>query len=281
MNTLLTADGAQISYERAGTGPAVLMIQGIGVIGNGWRPQVDALSERFTTFTFDNRGMGGSVLGQRSRMTIGAMADDALAIMHREQVREFHLVGHSMGGLIAQAVALEVPSRVLSLSLLCTFARGAEGARMTAATMMTAMRMRIGTRAMRRNAFLELILPARYLRHCNRAEVARRMAPLFGYDLANQPWVTLRQMQAMAAYDAAARWPELADIPALVVSATHDRIALPAYGRRLASLLNGAEYVEFPDAGHGLPIQCAGEVNALLARHVAQSTLHQPVARGT
>ena len=94
------------------------------------------------------------------------------------------------------------------------------------------------------------------------------MMPLFGYDLARQPWFAMRQLQAMARYDASARWGELADIPSLVVAATHDRIALPAYGRNLATLLNG-RYVEFPDAGHGLPIQAAPGVNALLKEHLA------------
>lgn len=146
------------------------------------------------------------------------MADDALAIMDREGIREFHVVGHSMGGLIAQAVALRRPSRVLSLSLLCTFVRGAEGARMTPGMLKTSLRMRIGSRSMRRNAFLELLLPADYLRTRDRARLAREMMPLFGYDLANQPWFAMRQLQAMARYDAAARWCELADIPTLVVS---------------------------------------------------------------
>ena len=60
MQKTLTIGGATIAYQVAGTGPAVLLVQGVGVAGSGWRPQVDALSARYRTVTFDNRGLGRS-----------------------------------------------------------------------------------------------------------------------------------------------------------------------------------------------------------------------------
>jgi pimeloyl-ACP methyl ester carboxylesterase len=245
----------------------VLLVQGAGIVGAGWRPQIEALRDHYTVYAFDNRGIGNSVLGKEGTISIDTMADDALAIMDAEKVDSFHVVGHSMGGLIAQAVALKARARIRSLSLLCSFVRGAEGARLTFATAMAAMRMRLGTRQMRRNAFLELILPENYLQGRDRRALAKQMAPLFGYDLAWQPLVTLRQVQAMARYDAGARWRELAAIPALVACASHDRIALPKYSRRLAVLLGAARYAEFPSAGHGVTIQCADGINDLLRKH--------------
>lgn len=147
---VLRTPGARISYARAGSGPAVLLIQGAGVVGEGWRPQVDRLSEAYTLFAFDNRGFGRSVLEEDGCLTIEDMARDALAIMDAEGIPAFHLVGHSMGGLIAQEIALNARDRVKSLALLCTFVRGVEGARMAPATIVTALRMRIGTKQMRR-----------------------------------------------------------------------------------------------------------------------------------
>ena len=153
------------------------------------------------------------------------MAEDALAIMDAEKIERFHVVGHSMGGVIAQALALRAPERVCSLALLCTFARGSDGSKVTLPMLMTALRMRIGTRAMRRNAFLELIMPERYLREVDRAALAARLAPLFGHDLAEQPSIVMKQLRAMSAYDAGASLSRLAHIPTLVVSAAEDRIA--------------------------------------------------------
>ena len=265
----LDTAGARISYLRAGSGPIVLFIQGAGVIGEGWRPQMEVLARDYTVVAFDNRGLGQSTVATGGRVTVEDMAADALALMDAERAEHFHVVGHSMGGLIAQAMALRAPQRVRSLALLCTFVRGAEAARVSAALMLTALRMRIGTRRMRRNAFLELVMPPAYLRRVDRLALASDLAPLFGHDLARQPWFVMKQVGAMAKYDAAARWPELSGIPTLVASAAQDRIALPQYGRALAALIDGARYVEYPDAGHAVPIQCAEVVTADLREHLA------------
>jgi pimeloyl-ACP methyl ester carboxylesterase len=131
----------------------------------------------------------------------------------------------------------------------------------------TALRMRIGTRAMRRNAFLELVMPASYLRAVDRERLAEDLKPLFGRDLADQPAIVMAQLRAMSRFDASARLDALGRIPTLVVSAAHDRIAPPEYGRALAAAVPGARYAEIADAGHGVTIQCAGAVNRLLMDH--------------
>ena len=264
----LEVPSARLSYRRAGSGPGVLLIQGVGVIGDGWRPQVDGLADRYTTISFDNRGTGASTLGT-TPLTIEAMALDALAIMDAEKIQHFHVAGHSMGGLIAQEVALLAPARVKSLALLCTFARGKQATRLTADIVLVGLRTRVGTRAMRRNAFLELVMPPALLATSDRAQLAESLRPLFGRDLAEQPPIILKQLAAMAKYDASPRLGQLAHIPSLVMSAELDRIALPAFGRELAAAIPGARFVELPGAGHGVPLYAAGEVNALLAEHFA------------
>lgn len=267
---ILPIGGARIHYVREGTGPAVLLIQGAGVGADGWRPQIEALADRFTVVALDNRGFGRST-APGNDLSIELMARDALAIMDAERLDRFHLVGHSMGGLIAQAAALTAPQRVESLALLCTFLRGAEGARLSAGMILTALRMRIGTSRMRRNAFLELVMPAAYLRARDRVRLAESIGGLFGYDLARQPAFVMRQVRAMARYDASSRLHELAFLPTLVVGASYDRIARPEYGRALASRIPGAHVVEIPDAGHGVTIQCAGRINALLSEHFVRA----------
>jgi pimeloyl-ACP methyl ester carboxylesterase len=264
----LETPGATLYYTKAGQGPPVLLIQGVGAIGNAWRPQIDELSNRFTMVAFDNRGIGQSTIRDR-QVTIEAMAADALAIADALGFDRFHVAGHSMGGVIAQALALGARERILSLAFLCTFARGRDGAAMSLPMLVTALRMRIGTRAMRRNAFLELIMPARYLRQIDRAELAGQLQPLFGRDLADQAPITMTQLGAMAKYDAGARLNQLAGIPTLVVAASDDRIARPPYNEALAAAIPGARYVLLSDSGHGVTIHRAHEVNVLLADHFA------------
>jgi pimeloyl-ACP methyl ester carboxylesterase len=267
--------GASLHYVRTGHGPPVLLIQGVGAIGNAWRPQIATLSDRYTLVSFDNRGIGESSI-RDGQFTIEAMAADALAIMDAEGVDRFHVAGHSMGGVIAQALALAAPSRVKSLALLCTFARGKDGSAMTLPMLGTALRMRIGTRAQRRNAFLELIMPARFLQQVDRTRLAAELQPLFGHDLADQPPIVMKQLKAMSRFDAGAQLNELATIPTLVVSAVEDRIAGRSTGRALATAIPGSRYVEIADAGHGLPIHRAAETNALLDEHWSRAEGHLP-----
>jgi pimeloyl-ACP methyl ester carboxylesterase len=196
--------GASLLYSRSGDGPPVLLIQGVGVVGNGWTPQVEGLRGRFTLVSFDNRGIGASV-NRDGRLTINEMAADALAILDAEGIDRVHVAGHSMGGVIAQALALRAPARIKSLAFLCTFAKGKDGSKITLPMLATALRMRIGTRAMRRDAFLELIMPKRYLQQIERPALAARLAPLFGHDLAEQPPIVMKQLGAMSKYDAGAR----------------------------------------------------------------------------
>ena len=110
----------------------------------------------------DNRGIGGSTFSARP-LTVDDMAADVLALADAEGFDRFHLAGHSMGGLIAQAVALRRAGRVLSLALLCTFLHGREAARLTPDIIWTGLRTRLGTRAMRRRAFMQLVMPDAYL----------------------------------------------------------------------------------------------------------------------
>ena len=258
--------GAQICYARDGTGPAVLLIQGVGVIGNGWKPQVDGLKDHFTLITIDNRGIGRSTCDEP--LTIQDMAADALAVADAERIQRFHLVGHSMGGIIAQQIALQAPQRLLSLAFLCTFLKGRQGTMIAPAKLGTAIRSRIGTRRMRRRAFVELVMPREYLATQDRDRLCADLGELFGRDLADQPPIVLKQLTAMGRFDASTRLAALKDIPTLVMSAEHDCIARPGYGRALAAAIPGARYVEIRGAGHAVVIQKADEVNALLRKHL-------------
>lgn len=263
----LDVNGCRIHYDIAGSGAPVVFIQGTGVHGAGWTPQIATLQRDFTCLSFDHRGMGQSQ-PTGARVTVPQLAQDTLALMDVQGWTSTHLVGHSLGGLVALEVALAARARVRSLSLLCTFARGADATRLSAAMLWTGLRTRIGTRAQRRRAFLELVLPASAQVPSRAAGQAAELAPLFGHDLADQPPIVMAQLRAMSAHDVTSRLGALAGLPTLVVSADGDRIAPPASGRAIAAGIPGAEYREFSDAAHGLPIHRSDEINALLRRHM-------------
>lgn len=263
---LIEHRGCRIAYDVRGTGPPVLWIQGVGVHGEGWRPQVDELAARYTCLWFDNRGMGRSQpVG--APVTVHQMADDARALLDAAGWESAHVAGHSLGGPIAIELALMARERVRSLALLCTFATGRAAAPLTLRMLRLGLGSRVGTRRMRRRAFLGLVMPREALTGNNADALADRLAPLFGHDLADQPPITGAQLRAMRASDLTPRLSDLAGLPTLVVSGAHDPIAPPQLGRALAAGIPGARYVEFSDASHGLPIQVPGRLNTLLDEH--------------
>ena len=267
--TSLGREGCELVFRCVGRGPPVLFIQGVGLHGDGWLPQVQGLSDRYTCLTFDNRGMGRSQPLGPKKLSIPLMVEDALALIDRAGWSGCHVVGHSMGGHIATALALAAPERVRSLALMCTSARGSDMPPVTASFLWTSLRTRLGTRRMRRHAFLEMVMP-RALRETEDLDVwAERMAALFGHDLADTPPVAMRQIGAYRAHDATDRLTELEAIPTLVVSATEDPLSPPALGRALADGIRGARHHVFDGASHGVTITHAAEVNRLLDEHLA------------
>ncbi len=262
-------DDTTLYYETAGdSGPPLLLIQGVGVTGEAWRRQVDALSRTHRTLVFDNRGMGRS-LPCKGPITIEAMAEDARFLLDEAGWESAHVVGHSMGGLIAQQLAIDAPKRVRSLAFVCSFARGEEVSRLTRKVLWLGMRTRIGTRVMRRNAFLEMLYSEALLRSTDRAKLAAETSRLVGRDLADSPPIIMQQLKACGRHQLYPRLGELAGIPSLVISAEHDPIALPAYGRDLAAAIPGAEFVLHAGMSHGNLLEDPDWLNERLAKHAA------------
>ena len=246
----------------------MLLIQGVGVHGDGWLPQTSELSSRFQCLWFDNRGMGKSQpVG--APVTVEQMAGDAAALMDACGWRSAHLVGHSLGGLVAQHLALTDRPRVKSLALICTFARGRDVGR-SGRMVWLGMRTRIGTRRMKRRAFLEMVMPPDALRGADRDRLAETLRPLFGHDLAEHPAIVMPQLRALAAYDSTPRLGELAGLPTLVVSASHDPVAEPRFGEALARGIPGARFECLTGASHGVTIHDPGRINDLLSKHFAR-----------
>jgi pimeloyl-ACP methyl ester carboxylesterase len=228
---------------------------------------VEGLCGEFACLAFDNRGVGEST-ADTAKLTIDQMAEDALAVMDAAGWPSAHLAGHSMGGLIAREVALRAPERVRSLALLCTFSRGPEAARMTPQIVWMGIRTRIGSPAMRRAGFLRMLYPAQYLDTCgDLARLAEETGRTLGRDLADTPSIVMKQLGAMRRYQASGESKSLAGMPTLVVSAEHDPIALPRFGRKLAAEIPGSRYVEIAGASHAVTLQMAERINALLREH--------------
>ena len=108
MPTLNLPD-ATVFFDQAGrAGPRVMLVQGAGVIGEGWRGIVNVLAADHQLAWHDNRGVGRS-LPLRGPVTVEAMAQDTLAVLDQLGWEDAHLVGHSLGGIVVQALARRAP----------------------------------------------------------------------------------------------------------------------------------------------------------------------------
>ncbi|REK23880.1 MAG: alpha/beta fold hydrolase [Actinobacteria bacterium] len=109
----------ELAWEQVGSGSPLLLIHGLGYARWGWEPLVPLLAEHFLVISFDNRGIGESDVPD-GPYTAGDMAGDALAVLDAANVTRAHVVGTSLGGMIAQELAIETPARVDRLVLLST-----------------------------------------------------------------------------------------------------------------------------------------------------------------
>lgn len=197
------------------------------------------------------------------------MATDAVAVMDAAGIDAAHVVGHSLGGPTGLQLALTARKRVLSLALLCSFARGKGVGPLSWRLISAGVRMQIGTRAMKRRAFLEMVVPPGA--GGDRDALAAELAPLFGHDLAVSPPVVKEQMKAMRAFDVMARLGELSGLPVLVANAEFDPIAPPKLGRDAAGGIPGAKFVNLDGASHGIILTEPERVNRILTEHFAKA----------
>jgi aminoacrylate hydrolase len=260
-------DDAEISYTVSGQGPAVLFVQGVGVEGRAWSPQTRELARFHRCISFDNRGLGAS-RGDTRVLSVEHMARDALGLLNALKVERAHVVGHSLGGVIAQRLALIAPERIASLTFMCTFAGGRDLLRPSARLIWLGVRSRFGSARARRLAFARLIMPDAYLAARGAEVVMTELEEIFGRPLWQGPAIADVQLRALRSHDEREQLPRLAALRCIVMSGRLDPIATHAANAALAAGLSAPHRV-WDDASHALPIQHASAVNEVLRAHFA------------
>ena len=241
-----SSDGARIHYEVHGAGEPVLLIMGLGSNAYGWYRTIPWLSAGYEVIAFDNRGTGRSDVPDGA-YAIPQMAADAAAVLDATGHDRAHVVGASLGGMIAQRVTLAFPLRVRSLVLICTTPGGPRAVR-ASDEVLNAM-VQGGedpSTVYRRNAWL-LYGDDTRANHPERIEedlVYRGKIP-------TAPAGYFGQLMAAMVHDT---WDELPSIaaPTLVVHGGADLLIPTENGRLLAERIPDAELVLVRGAGHML-----------------------------
>jgi pimeloyl-ACP methyl ester carboxylesterase len=213
-------DGARrIFYTQAGKGPAVVLLHGLSGSGRWWRKNMHALSRWFTVYAVDFFGFGGS---RGQRFVLENTADSIAAWMDAMDTGRFHLIGHSMGGMVAADLAAEHPGRIDRLVLV------------------DAVALPFG-HTMARSA-LHLVQAVRWMRP--------DFLPVLVTDaLRAGPLTLLRAARDVHHADLTDHLQKIA-ARTLIVWGEHDTLLPPERGAMLHQALPGSEFVVIPRAGH-------------------------------
>ena len=258
------SDGARIYYEVHGSGEPVLLIMGLGSNAHGWYRTIPWLSDRYQVVAFDNRGTGRSDV-PAGPYVIAQMADDAAAVLDAAGHETAHVVGASLGGMIAQRFALAYPQRVRSLVLVCTTPGGRHAARASDDVMRGLVEGGDDPRTMyRRNAWF-LYGDETRTKHPERIEEDLEQRA----KIPTTPAGYLAQLQAAMGHDTWDDLPRLA-APTLVVHGGADLLIPTENGRLLAMRIPGAELVLVPGAGHMLQSDGGDVVRAAVLAFLAR-----------
>ena len=239
---------------------------GLAASSRLWYRLVPWLRQRHRVIVFDNRGTGHSA-PVRSRLTMRGMAADAVGVLDAAGERSAHIVGASMGGMIAQHIALDHRERVRSLVLACTTPGGRSGAPPWRLLATAALRPVMGARRT-----FPLVAPVLYsgATIANKPErmrddLLRRIAD------GTSPLTTYAQMGAISGHDTRPRLRELAGIPTLVLHGLDDLLVPPDRARELAAMIPEARLELIPDCGHILMTDAEPETAGAILEHLDRS----------
>ncbi len=254
-----STDGVRLHYAETGrrSKPPVLMLQGLGADKHLWDLQRIALLPWYRTIALDNRGAG------RSDKPYGAysleqMADDAIATLDNAGVEDAHIVGASMGGVIAQLVALKHPERVRSLTLACTACRHHPWRRELLASWAETAEVR-GMAAMTREAARWVIGPRSF----------RRLTPAVGWmgplALSRPPHAFAGQVAGILSVDdSLAERLHKIRVPTMVMVGNQDILTPRGDSEEIVEMIESAELVVLSGAAHGFMIEHATTFNRIL-----------------
>ncbi len=255
----------ELSYERAGEGPPLLLIMGMSGTKHHWGDAVlEQLRRDFDTIVYDHRDAGESSRTGKP-FTIAELAEDAAGLLQALRLDSAHVMGISMGGMVAQELALAHPERIRSLTLGCTYC-GGEGSSLTSEEVMGRIMegMSSGDRERAIRTGWEVNVSPSFA--ADEDAYARFLANGMRYALPVA--VIMKQMRAIVGHDTSARLPDLRT-PTLVVHGTLDQMLPVENGHMIAGLIPDARLEILEGIGHMFFIERPEQTAELVREHAA------------
>ena len=249
----------EIYYEEHGSGDPLLLIMGLAADSQAWMFQTPELAKRYRTVVFDNRGVGRSSK-PGGQYTIHQMADDAAGLLDSLDIERAHVVGISMGGMIAQELVLRHPARVAGLILACTYPEPNEEVERTRSFSISELggtitadgETTIDIKALDPMMLFQHLMPKVFTQPFIETQLPT-LLQIFGGAL---QWgfsmeAILGQVEACMGHSTIDRLREIAT-PTLVITGDADLLVPPANSDILAEHIRGAKLVKIPGGSHGL-----------------------------
>lgn len=249
-------NGIELYYEIHGEGKPLVLISGLGYSSWQWHKMVPLLAEKFQVITFDNRGVGQSDK-PAGPYTAGMLAQDTVGLLDALKIEKAVIVGHSMGGFIAQAVALDFPQRLEKLILCSTNFGGPNHAPITPEAMKVLTDVTSDALTRFKNGLAVSTAPGWSEKNPAMIEewIQWRVAnPIEPVHYQAQMAIGLGLLPEAAAFEN--KLPRL-NVPTLILFGAHDKVVPSANADLLAQKIAGSTVVIFPDAGHFFPIEIA------------------------
>ena len=237
--------GAGLHYEQSGSGEPLLLITGFAISAAVFEPVLPLYAERFAVTTYDNRGAGRSSTA-RPGLSMGDLAADAVGLMDALGIESAHVYGLSMGGMIAQELALRFPHRVRALVLGCTSPGGLHAALPVRELATFAGTLPGNPRSVRVRALATALFSPEF-----RSQHPERVGELLGYLARHRakPSGLAAHWWAALYHDTWSRLPRLTR-PTLVLHGDADALTPLVAAQRLAARIPDCELVVLPGAGH-------------------------------
>ena len=268
-----TAGHPSLWYERRGGGEPLLLITGFGISGAVFEPVLDRYAERFSCIVFDNRGSGRSQAPLRPT-SMPELAADTVGLLDELGIASAHVYGVSMGGMIAQEVALRFPERVRGLVLGCTSPGGPRSVRPTVRELrVVAAAAASAPRSPVDGTLAAVLFSERFRR--DEPERARFLLEHFRRHLPAAQGVAA-QLLASVFHDTVSRLDQV-QAPTLVLHGERDVMAPLDNARMLAERIPNAELAIVPGAGHAYALERPDVSFDLFASWYAR---HAPIAPG-
>ena len=252
--------GARIWVHQQGDGPAVLLLGGLGDPAESWTAQIDAFSDRYRIVAPDNRGAGRSSLPP-SGVSIPAMAEDAAEVLRALEIPRAHVAGFSMGGAVAQELAINHPALVRSLVLSGTWTVPHVYWRRMFASWMAAAKAARSERELLESFFLWI-----YSREWHEdGTVDRLIDETLESPLAQEADAFLAQAQACIDWDGAAERLRDVTVPTLVIVGDADIICPPRLSQPIVEAMPHAELAVIRGGAHQPFQEKPDEYNSIVA----------------